>query len=376
MVMAAQSARSASEQTGGAAQTQPQYFKAGTIERIYDDCGNADGRRLPFQSKAIAAYFVLKAQKQRDYSFIMSESQICERLGMDGKTFRKYLAPLVESGLVTVDKNRELATRRFSCKALFERYREEAVNSTKVVQLGKVSRTEAREAARESPPPDRENAPAAREIAPAERESFPNSLDPSSTSFDLNTLRARWGLTTTEGIERPLQFMAETFANFAVTERRQRAMLKRYGVYSIVGALAYVKQQQILATVKSPAGLLDWALQNGACADAEPWLSGKVSRTEGQGADAGRPGTATNDMLVGDLWDGVLKWLEPRLTAGEYGMLVKPIRASSFDNGTLTLHVGSSWLRDRIREKVAARIVEALETLIGPSVQLAFEICD
>lgn len=372
--MAAQPARSASEQISGAAQTHPQYFKAGTIERIYDDRGTADGRRLPFQSKAIAAYFILKAQKQRDYSFIMSEAQICERLGMDGKTFRKYLAPLVESGLVSVDKNRELATRRFSCKSLFERYREDAVNGTKVVQIGKVSQTVAGDADRESRAPDRESAPAVREIAPAERESFPNSLDPSSTSFDLDTLKERWGLTTTDGLERLLQFMAETFANFAVTERRQRSIIKRYGVYGVAGALAYVKQQQMLATVKSPAGLLDWALQNGRCSDAEPWLSGKVSPTEGSGPNPPQPNDAVKDMLVGDLWDGVLKWLEPRLTAGEYGMLVKPIRAAAFDDGTLTLHVGSSWLRDRVREKVAARIVEALETLIGPTVQITFEI--
>lgn len=39
-------ARSGSEPQISAAQTHPQYFKAGTIERIYDDCGAADGRGL------------------------------------------------------------------------------------------------------------------------------------------------------------------------------------------------------------------------------------------------------------------------------------------------------------------------------------------
>lgn len=387
------------------------YFKAGTIERLLADRGDVDGRRLPATSKLIAAYLILKAQKQRGYTCILPEREACADLGIDGKTFRKYLAPLTEAQLVAVDKHRPDATRRYHLSALFRRYGEDQQGGTNVVRFGKESRSE--RSGKVSPTSDeiavRETAPAVREKRPAgsgnagaaDRETL-LIPDPSSIlDLPLHDLQTWFGKTHGFPATSPedARLILAFCAAHAVTDRRQRALVRRFGVAGVAGACAYVVEQSSLAAIANPAGLFVHAAERGKCGDVDAALRhlacrfGKRSRTDAERTNAVEPASCEDarsgkdsrttsaetpparadqtDRIIGDLWQSVLDHVKTRTSAAVYAMLIAPARPVSYDRGVLTLEVKSAWLRNRLTEQCLQPLSDALNTLIGPSVTVS-----
>lgn len=356
----------------------PSYYKAGTIERIMKWRGYSDGRTLHCIAKAIAVALLGYARKDRGYTCMVSETEICADLLLDPKTFRKYLAELVKLGFITVDRNREKGRKRFNCSPLYAYFGEERREPADKVaflpsaQTGKHSRTDAGQtgkeshsvdaAEREDLPQDRERFPGSPGISPeAVQESFPDSItssDPSSRSSlsldDVRALVARWGLSNPENYgtderRHELALLAQAFVSWRLTSRRQRALIKRYGLVAVMGAVGYVLEQIRLSKdpIERPIGLFQYALERGFDCDI-------------RGAVQISPESAAAPEVNRDhaVFRAACDTLRTRIPEADYQLFVRSAQLMSVDNGEYVIGF-PQYLRsaaERLRPALAAAL--------------------
>jgi hypothetical protein len=344
------------------------FFKAGTIERLMAWRGTEDGRRLASQSKAIAVALLSRARSDRDFTCVVAEPEICDELWMDPKTFRRYLKPLVELGLISVDKNRECATRRFDVQQLYRQFGESRVPAgSKVVSLsGNLSRSEhsgkgSRSVAslRETTAPPREIATIATGNDPdAIRESGPESIKelPSSSSFsesqDVSALAARLEISNPTGMEPQIARIADAFAQWGLTERAQRRLLGQHGIPVTSNAVEYVLAQiaKHPQAAGSPGKLLDYALRLRLSLPQpqEQSRNGKLSRT--------------------DSYEGlVLDHVRSRMPRQDYDTFVRSVRLTLVGM-TLEIWCPNAFVAAELRERYLEHFTAACNAAIGPNV--------
>ncbi|TAM92228.1 hypothetical protein EPN42_01550 [bacterium] len=355
----------------------PAYFKAGTIERLVKWRGVQDGKRLPYTSKLIAVALLGHAQSNRGFTCCVSEPQLCDELGMDGKTLRKYLQPLVEFGLIETDRAREGAAKRYDCSRIYERFgeaREEPASKVSTLpQIGISSRTAQTGKASLSADSVRDDMSAAGDVIPvrpgytpeADRDAVPVSLEglpssfPSSSSshLDVSAPAARLGISHTTGIEREIVAIDAVLTSWGWLRREQRRTVQRYGAVATAGAIGYVLQQEALhpGTIREPGALFRYALRSGICVDLPAPQTGTASRSDSQ--QVSTPGSS-------GVADAVRTYLRGRLTQPVYEAFIKRADidvAGSDVRVTCADTFAAEFLRSRYEQKVR----EAVHAVLG-----------
>jgi hypothetical protein len=345
----------------------PQFFKAGTIERFVQWRGAQDGKRLHALSKVIGVSLLGHARADRGFTCVVSEPELCDELAMDPKTFRKYLAPLVEFGLVKTDRSREGAAKRYDLSEIYRRFGEQRSEpGTKVTELQTGTASRSAVSDRESVPEVRETIPVRpgngpgpdRESLPVSIKVFPSSISSFTSSLlDVSAPAARLGLRTTESIEREIVTIDEILTRWAFPERRQRQLVKRSGVVAVAGAIGYVLQQQHLnpGAIEKPDGLFIYALREGFSAELPAEQTGKVSRS----AETPRENARS-------LGDAVKTYLEARLTDAVYQAFFVNARFVITDN-CLRVECVNLFTADFIRSRHLDAVCEAMKAISGRS---------
>ena len=376
---------------------QPSYYKAGTIERLMKWRGTHDGKRLPAMSKAIAVTLLSYARTNKGFTCVVSEPELCDDLGIDPKTLRKYLKPLLEFGLVETDRSREGAAKRYDCSKIYERFGEERDITSKVSSLdqrGITSRSAQSGIPSLSADSDREDTAVTRESIPvspgrsqaSDRDAFPVSIKetPSSSSssslLDVDAPAARLGITNTHGFERQVFTIDEVLTRWGWAAREQRSVVKRFGLIRVSGAIGYVLQQQKLHpdTIREPAGLFRYALKHDYSSELPEAQTGKASRSDTDAVEERQTGTPSLSAAPGPVLlpsasgiaEAILAHLQERLPTHVFQAMFKNVSLECAE-GAVTLRCDNDFAADMIRSRYQANLSEAASAILGvPAAQI------
>jgi hypothetical protein len=304
----------------------PRYFKAGVYERWWESTGSAEGRCFHAITKSIASVLIGRAEYRRRYRCVVTDAQLVDRLGVDDKTIRKYLKPLIDSGLV----GKRLiagARKEYDLLPLFQRYGEEKPEtSNTIAQLGKHS------------PPEKsdEGADLAQQI----------------------------GLSGLQGFERELEAIVAHVREWERGKRFVRWLVKRYGITKTSDAVGYVafQMRHVAGGVKDPIGLLLHAIEKGYAHELVPW-----SESEPPQVGNVSPPVTTRPPLDEAIWN----WIEQRFP----GAFAKVFR------GGVVVHVEDGRLRIACRDgfhvnavtQRANQFAQAARAILGDELEVIVE---
>lgn len=403
--------------------TERTFFKWGAWARVLRRMDDAEGRRWHRDTKIIAAALMEFAYSNRGYVCYLSTDErerfrtvaraIQSYLDMDEKTFKKRLQPLIDGGLVSVDRNRAGASTQFCVARLFEFFGEERPAVPKVTSLQNRNASGSTQNGNDSGSAGAGSEP---DVFPRRPEDFPVrtgpstqsepddipvSTDPHVSSPDsssprpLDVAAARLGLKTTSGMADEIRAVSCILDAWGLSLKKQRALVKQYGIVSVADAAGYVEEQMRLypRTVQTPSGLFTHALKEGksgtlvALAAAQNGKPSGSTPSEGPGdAQTRKPsGSDVTDRRNGNasgsaverLFEAIQATVRTRVARPDYDVIVKGAHAVLFDGSQLVIGFPSTWLRGLAEERLREHYARAAQELTGQQqVKVVFVAAD
>ena len=74
------------------------------------------------------------------------------------------------------------------------------------------------------------------------------------------------------------------------------------------------------------------------------------------------------------LWDRILSKLEPEIGSDNLALWLKPVTATTMENGILRLRVPNRFFAEGIRDRFQTKIEAGLKALTGTAIALDFDV--
>jgi hypothetical protein len=312
------------------------YLKAGVYERLWESTGSSNGRSFHATSKGIASILIGRAQYKRAYHCIVTDAEFAAKLGVDDKTVRKYLQPLLDAKLVSY---RLVARCRkdYDVLPLFRRFGEERLEPGAITSLA----DHRNQVGKDSPPGQVGSSSPPESPAPA-----PPGPTKDLPLLDTSAIRTDLGLQDLQGFDAEIFGIADHLGRWGASKRFMRALVKRHGLSALGYGIGYVVQQlraNKRGTIREPLALLTHALKKGYIADLP---DASIERDDRQVGNLSPPGEKRADPPA-DLEEAIWGWIADRFP----GAFVRVFR-----NGT-TIAVEGGIMRITCQTRFNANVV-------------------
>lgn len=410
------------------------WHKAGTIERILRSTADDQGRRLHVLSKAIAALLLTYADQYDDDPRCFKrlegsgdEPGILDQLGLDRKTFTKHVDSLLQRGYVEIRRDRAHGQSTFYLRGLIEAFREtEPAATVRTVtplpsrgqyqtgklshsdehsedsQAGRVSQSigqQIRKLSHSDKPQSGKQPHPDRETGPADRETFPLSLELQGTLITQETplanaltrAAATLGLgeiKNLEAIQHEVLAVANAFASWRFSARRQRRTIAHHGWVRVAGAVGYALDQERIApgTIRAPGALFEYALKQGIVTElvlpppsqrSQLGGSSNPPQPEETAPESAEPCAGDREVRDGDpLCSALHDYLRTRLSKPDYSLLTAGIQSIVREASSWTVLTTNSWMLGRIQQRMQPEIVQAIRHLAGADVNVTIAVAN
>jgi hypothetical protein len=385
------------------------WHKSGTIERVTRDRGGAGGERLHALEKLIAILLLQYASSNdRNPRCFRDEKDLVEDLGLDRKTFAKYVARLVARGLIQTKRDRADGAMTYYLAPLVAAYREGGPGITQapeaIASLSErrqltqrsgndslTSRHENLDLDREAVPTDRESFPtgSGNDTTP-DRETFPLPLELESLTLslpqnELQSLARRFGVDPALFEARPNRVAAavsisQHCAQWGITYRRLRALTKEHGFRAVAGGTGYVIAQLELGRARSSATpsssrskSADEPIHNPAALFEAAVARGWSDRLPGLGDDPYLP-EQTMVSVDQSLWIALCEEIRTRVSGPTYEATWKAARLLVRSGDHFTIRLPSTFAASIARTQIVPVATQCLRKLGFANAEIEIDV--